>query len=510
MAVTQSLGGKVMTDARSVTRLQMDDVRRIHQRYLRLDCNPGVGLAQFHAIFASLRTKDRMKIFEIFSQETRGVRSRRNSGESQALCLDAVKNLWNAELMDERRVDVNEVIAVSIVTAAAFQNVKIRVLFELYDADGSGALSFAEVVILVGSALRGLCRITGGHVPDIQVSEMICQAAFSSSDTDGDRMVSRDEWSHFCRSDKAILSIIERFSLKSTAENKDEGEGKEEFAESGDAKSDDKPVPNPNMMKRRSSLHSHPNLIRELKKELRMLRDVFDSIDLDGSGDIPLEEFMNANHTIMRKNAASGRVDSKGSIGPFQLDMFLKMDKNGDGCVSWQELISVMYHKYGQKVIKEMCGWDLSAASLDKPSTSSAVKLNASQVGEIKQMFAVYDCAGQGPLYIMDLAEKMAELHGLDEHDLMVMFESLGKDAHDTIDADAYVELFKELIVGDEGMFELLRKTSATFDREPSKSEAKHVHGLANAKQDAESPRRRASAYAPKKDTESPLRRTST
>ena len=27
MAVTQSLGGKVMTDARSVTRLQMDDVR---------------------------------------------------------------------------------------------------------------------------------------------------------------------------------------------------------------------------------------------------------------------------------------------------------------------------------------------------------------------------------------------------------------------------------------------------------------------------------------------------
>ena len=54
--------------------------------------------------------------------------------QSQALCLDAVKNLWNAELMDERRVDVNEVIAVSIVTAAAFQNVKIRVLFELYDA----------------------------------------------------------------------------------------------------------------------------------------------------------------------------------------------------------------------------------------------------------------------------------------------------------------------------------------------------------------------------------------
>ena len=89
-----------------------------------------------------------------------------------------------------------------------------------------------------------------------------------------------------------------------------------------------------------------------LKKELKMLRDVFDSIDQDGSGDIPLEEFMSAND-----KTAKGDYSTNSKFGPFQADMFMRMDTDGDGRVTWRELISLMYHKYGKSVIKEMLSW---------------------------------------------------------------------------------------------------------------------------------------------------------
>ena len=48
-----------------------------------------------------------------------------------------------------------------------------------------------------------------------------------------------------------------------------------------------------------------------------------------------------------------------------------------------------------------------------------------------------------------------------DEEDLIVMFENVGKDRHSRVDADTYVDIFQELIQDDDGMYEILKSTSA-------------------------------------------------
>ena len=89
------------------------------------------------------------------------------------------------------------------------------------------------------------------------------------------------------------------------------------------------------------------------------------------------------------------------------------------------------------------------------------IRFGPAQVAEIKNMFALYSPDHDGTIKIGDLANSMADLHGLCEDDLLLMFENVGKDPRDRVDAEAYVEIFQELLQGDEGMFEILRSTGA-------------------------------------------------
>ena len=143
----------------------------------------------------------------------------------------------------------------------------------------------------------------------------------------------------------------------------------------------------------------------------------------------------------------------------------MKMDADGDGRVTWRELISLMYHKYGKTVIKEMLSWDASdwedVGQRRNKIGHQVVKFDQSQVGEIKNMFSLYSPAYDGTIVVEDLASAMADLHGLDEEDLIVMFENVGKDRHSRVDADTYVDIFQELIQDDDGMYEILKSTSA-------------------------------------------------
>ena len=68
------------------------------------------------------------------------------------------------------------------------------------------------------------------------------------------------------------------------------------------------------------------------------------------------------------------------------------------------------------------------------------------------QLFDVYDKRGRGDIPIFYLARRMSELHGLDETDLLHIFEAAGQEARDLVDAETYVELIKYLLAGDVGM----------------------------------------------------------
>ena len=46
----------------------------------------------------------------------------------------------------------------------------------------------------------------------------------------------------------------------------------------------------------------------------------------------------------------------------------------------------------------------------------------------------------------------MSELHGVDEGDLLHIFETAGQEPRDLVDAETYVELIKFLLAGDSSM----------------------------------------------------------
>ena len=105
---------------------------------------PGVSSPQFAQIFGCLRTADRTKVFKFFAKDSA-----------------------------HRRVDVNEILAVAILTATAFVSVKTRVLFQLYDLDDSMDLSLSETVMMLGSAVRGLSRCTDGAKPSAHADDAL-------------------------------------------------------------------------------------------------------------------------------------------------------------------------------------------------------------------------------------------------------------------------------------------------------------------------------------------------
>ena len=76
----------------------------------------------------------------------------------------------------------------------------------------------------------------------------------------------------------------------------------------------------------------------------------------------------------------------------------MKMDTDGDGRVTWRELISLMYHKYGKTVIKEMLSWDASdwedVGQRKHKGGHQVIRFGPAQVAEIKNMFALLPSSG--------------------------------------------------------------------------------------------------------------------
>ena len=117
--IRDSLGDEILAHAKPITKLQMEDVRRMHECWVKMECNPGVDQKRFNKIFVMLRGANQRKLFELFAKGP----------------------------PDRRFADVNEVFAVALINSSAFAASKMRALFELYDEDCSGELSLQEVVI---------------------------------------------------------------------------------------------------------------------------------------------------------------------------------------------------------------------------------------------------------------------------------------------------------------------------------------------------------------------------
>ena len=168
-------GPLMAAEVKPLTELHISDIRKAHSVYINLEVHPGVSAPQFAQIFGCLRSADRTKVFKFFA--TGSV---------------------------HKRVDINEVLAVAILTATAFVSVKIRVLFQLYDLDDSSDLSMSECVMMLASAVRGLCRCTYGCRPSALEVEMFSAQLFKKIDIDADDRITEGEWSAACARDQHV------------------------------------------------------------------------------------------------------------------------------------------------------------------------------------------------------------------------------------------------------------------------------------------------------------------
>ena len=389
------------------------------------------------------------------------------------------------------RVDVNEIFAVVILTATAFTSVKRRLLFQLYDLDDSGDLSLSEVVMLISSAIRGLCKATGGRRPNVQEEEAFCYAMFEDIDADADGRVTEAEWIAACQRNYVVVGVLARFCRK--------GEWAATRAKNARKANVNAPikVSDPNArekmhapVRRRTTISSQA-LLRDIKREVRLLRETFDAIDEDHSGEITIDELLRMSSTAagassparaVRRRRGSLTADNekqyeveksecgrfhtvvvkppKSSIPKHLIESFKKMDADGDGKITWEELISVMFASYGRAVVRDILSWPLHVVRKvgkgETNKTTEKVAIESGHAADLRQLFEVYDKRGRGDIPIFYLARRMSELHDLDEDDLLAIFEGAGQEPRDLVDADTFVELTKFLLSGDAGMLGVL------------------------------------------------------
>mmetsp|Transcript_29727 Transcript_29727/g.90994 ORF Transcript_29727/g.90994 Transcript_29727/m.90994 type:complete len:226 (+) Transcript_29727:474-1151(+) len=210
-------------------------------------------------------------------------------------------------------------------------------------------------------------------------------------------------------------------------------------------------------------------------------------MDRDGSGEIALSEFV-------ASQEASKKGDRKQRKESTAIQAFRKTDVNGDGRIDWTELVSAMYQKYGRAAVADMLKWDLSEIATEHGSLYSragaGVKLSESQIADVKLMFDVYDVDKEGQLTIEDLAASMADFHGLKDSDLLaILTDNLGKTFDDLVDADDYVDIFRHLIAGDEGIIDILHKTKRESYDERASSALPRLFGGSGSPSSSSSPK---------------------
>ena len=459
-------GPLMSPEVKPLTELHISDIRKAHSVYINLEVQPGVSSPQFAQIFGCLRTADRTKVFKFFAKDSA-----------------------------HRRVDVNEILAVAILTATAFVSVKTRVLFQLYDLDDSMDLSLSEAVMMLGSAVRGLSRCTDGAKPSAHEVELFCAELFKKIDMDADDRVTEEEWSSACARNPVVRACLNRFCRRDSAFRgtvRSSAAGAHRPTRPSGVRKGARPGgKGKNKLRhvakrRRSGLPPNAVVMRNVKREVRLLRETFEAIDEDNNQEIDINEFLkthaipagggpkpvrNRRGSMDDPEQAQGNFSAEQSecgrfntinvqparkvIPPTILKMFMQMDEDGDGKITWVEILRVMFASYGKAVVDEIISWPIDEyKKLPRANVEEAtpVHIDVSHESDLKQLFEVYDKRGRGDIPIFYLAKRMSELHDLDEADLLHIFETAGQEPRDLVDADTYVELIKFLLAGDSSM----------------------------------------------------------
>lgn len=189
------------------------------------------------------------------------------------------------------------------------------------------------------------------------------------------------------------------------------------------------------------------------KKDVYQLKAVFDEYDSDRNGTVELAEFM----AVLKKKKSAPRPGEKSTLAARQaaqgvsiLDLsenvFHEMDTDGDGCVTFAELLKLMYKYATDAELKVMLDWvkpPPEPEPEEKPGLSNEAKK------QIQGIFKMYDKDKSGALSKKELLAAL-ENTGIDRDEVTQMFKEYDGDGNELIDKDEFMKLMESTGAFDE------------------------------------------------------------
>jgi Ca2+-binding EF-hand superfamily protein len=175
-------------------------------------------------------------------------------------------------------------------------------------------------------------------------------------------------------------------------------------------------------------------------KEVLGLRKLFNEIDDDASGQIDVDEFVNAtalqgSHIFM--NAAS---------------MFGSIDRDESGSISFGELLAVSFPSASSENVRDMLRFVKSHESQEHMKTK--ISLSNTQMDEINNIFQLYDVDSSGGVSTEELYDAMIgsnpamrQIFSLEEMDKLV--RQYDDDGNATLELEEFTKLFKDNFLED-------------------------------------------------------------
>ena len=199
------------------------------------------------------------------------------------------------------------------------------------------------------------------------------------------------------------------------------------------------------------------------KTDILLLKGVFDGYDKDGNGLIELTELWSAlrrqrehvqrhdgrRRSLAERQAAAGvvtgnRLQRKAGAGNVflssqALPLFNAMDRDGDGTVTFRELLACLYPHVAPGELETMLGW--VAPIEPPPPTESGPRASAAGRAEIAKLFDLYDADGSGGITVAELHAALSASCALDDGEVARMFATFDADCNCAIDRDEFVAL---------------------------------------------------------------------
>lgn len=195
-----------------------------------------------------------------------------------------------------------------------------------------------------------------------------------------------------------------------------------------------KPSGPPTRVRNKAPLDTRPGLIKHPRSnysaaEVRLLYGVFSDYDRSGSGTVDLRELTHAlldqKHELERKG---GRHDVS-YLDDFADSMFAAADADGDGELSFRELLMVVYPYSSDAELEEMLGFVTPRA---RPR-----QITDEEKAESRELFALYDTNHDGYIDFGEFERAMRNL-GFEESELRRAFDELDADGDGRIDAGEF------------------------------------------------------------------------